>query len=509
MFKKILIANRGEIAVRIIRACQELDIKTVAIYSEADENALYTSIADECYCIGPPQASKSYLNIDMIMNVALKTGADAIHPGYGFLSENLAFAKACEDNGIVFIGPPSDAIDAMGSKINAKKIMKCANVPVLPGREEPIENPSDVIEIAEEIGYPVIIKASAGGGGMGMAVAYDKQELEEVVESTKSIAQSAFGDSTVFIEKYLENPRHIEIQILADKYGNVVHLGDRECSIQRRHQKLIEEAPSPIMTEELRKKMGDAAVLAAKAINYYSAGTVEFLYDNGEFYFLEMNTRVQVEHPITEIITGVDIVKEQIKIAYGEKLPFTQEDIVIRGHALECRINAEDPVNDFVPTPGVIKHYRSPGGPGIRIDSGIYGGAEIPPYYDSLISKFISYGNNREEAIARMKRALSEYIIIGLTTNIPFHRAVMDEIDFKNGNISTHYIEEHPEYLKENIMKYAIEARDEEKLYADKIFGKHKQVVAIAGGLNAYISSVVASNKNIDKCDEKYSEEQN
>lgn len=285
MFKKILIANRGEIAVRIIRACQELDIKTVAIYSEADENALYTSIADECYCIGPPQASKSYLNLDMIVHVAKKTGAEAIHPGYGFLSENLEFAKACENNGIVFIGPPSEAIDAMGSKINAKKIMKNANVPVLPGREEPIEDPEEVVEIAEEIGYPVIIKASAGGGGMGMAVAYNKQELKEVVESTKSIAQSAFGDSTVFIEKYLENPRHIEIQVLGDKYGNVVHLGDRECSIQRRHQKLIEEAPSPIMTEELRKKMGDAAISAAKAINYYSAGTVEFLYDNGEFYF--------------------------------------------------------------------------------------------------------------------------------------------------------------------------------------------------------------------------------
>ncbi len=508
MFKKILIANRGEIAVRIIRACKELDIKTVAVYSEADENALYTLIADECYCIGPPQASKSYLNIDMILHVAEKTGAEAIHPGYGFLSENTKFVKACNEKGIVFIGPSPEAMDAMGSKINAKKIMKEAGVPVLPGREDPIEDVSEVIEVAKEIGYPVIIKASAGGGGMGMAVAYNEEELKDVIESTKSIAQSAFGDSTVFIEKYLESPRHIEIQILADKYGNTVHLGDRECSIQRRHQKLIEEAPSPIMTNELRRKMGEAAVKAAKAINYYSAGTIEFLYDNGEFYFLEMNTRVQVEHPITELITGIDIVKQQIKIAYGEKLPFKQEDIKIRGHAIECRVNAEDPVHDFVPTPGTIKHYRSPGGPGIRVDSGIYGGAEIPPYYDSLISKFIAYGNNREEAIARMKRALSEYIVIGLTTNIPFHRAVMDEKDFKEGNLSTHYIEKHSKYLKENILKYHIENKEEEKIYMEKVFGKAKHIIAVAGGLNAYISNVVASNKNMDKYDEKYSDEQ-
>ncbi|WP_421078197.1 acetyl-CoA carboxylase biotin carboxylase subunit [Methanothermococcus sp. Ax23] len=505
MFKKVLIANRGEIAVRIIRACQELGIKTVAVYSEADEHSLYTTLADECYCIGPPQASKSYLNIDRIMNIAEKTGADAIHPGYGFLSENPKLAEACEERGIVFIGPPVEAIESMGSKINAKRIMKEAGVPVLPGREDPIEDPNEVIEVAEEIGYPVIIKASAGGGGMGMGVAYNRQELIETIESTKSIAQSAFGDSTVFIEKYLEKPRHIEIQILADKYGNVVHLGDRECSIQRRHQKLVEEAPAPIMTEELRARMGEAAVKAAKAINYYSAGTVEFLYSNGEFYFLEMNTRVQVEHPITEIITGCDIVKEQIRIAAGEKLSFTQEDVEIRGHAIECRINAEDAVNDFIPSPGKIKHYRSPGGPGIRLDSGVYGGAEIPPYYDSLIAKLIAYGKDRNEAIARMRRALSEYMIIGITTNIPFHRAVMEESDFIKGDISTHYIDDHAEYLKNKVIKYAMEAKDDEKRYSDKIFHDDRKIVALAGGLNAYITSI--ASKNVDKYDKKYSED--
>ena len=338
-----------------------------------------------------------------------------------------------------------------------------------------------------------------------MGVAYNRQELIETIESTKSIAQSAFGDSTVFIEKYLEKPRHIEIQILADKYGNVVHLGDRECSIQRRHQKLVEEAPAPIMTEELRARMGEAAVKAAKAINYYSAGTVEFLYSNGEFYFLEMNTRVQVEHPITEIITGCDIVKEQIRIAAGEKLSFTQEDVEIRGHAIECRINAEDAVNDFIPSPGKIKHYRSPGGPGIRLDSGVYGGAEIPPYYDSLIAKLIAYGKDRNEAIARMRRALSEYMIIGITTNIPFHRAVMEESDFIKGDISTHYIDDHAEYLKNKVIKYAMEAKDDEKRYSDKIFHDDRKIVALAGGLNAYITSI--ASKNVDKYDKKYSED--
>ncbi|HIP15993.1 MAG TPA: acetyl-CoA carboxylase biotin carboxylase subunit [Methanothermococcus okinawensis] len=503
MFKKILIANRGEIAVRVIRACQELGIKTVAVYSQADEHALFTSLADESYCIGPPQASKSYLNIERIIKVAKKSGAEAIHPGYGFLAENPEFTRACGENDIVFIGPPVKAIEAMGSKINAKKIMKKAGVPVLPGTDGPIEDIKDAVAIAEEIGYPVVVKASAGGGGIGMAVAHNEEELIETIESTQSIAKSAFGDPTIFLEKYLEKPRHIEIQILADKYGNVVYLGERECSIQRRHQKLIEEAPSPIMTEELRKKMGEAAVRAAKAIDYCNAGTVEFLYYNGEFYFLEMNTRIQVEHPITEIVTGIDIVKEQIKIAYGEKLSFRQEDIEIRGHAIECRINAEDPLREFVPSPGKIKYYRSPGGPGVRIDSGVCSGAEIPPYYDSMIAKLIAYGRDREEAIARMKRALKEYIILGVNTNIPFHRAVMEEEDFRKGNISTHYIEDHKKYLKEKITKYAIETMDLEKLFREKVFYDNKKIVALAGGLNAYITSVV----NRNKLNKKYSED--
>ncbi|EHP89144.1 acetyl-CoA carboxylase biotin carboxylase subunit [Methanotorris formicicus] len=500
MFEKVLIANRGEIAVRIIRACKELGIKTVAIYSEADEHSLYTSLADECYCIGPPPALKSYLNINAILNVAEKAGVDAIHPGYGFLSENANFARECKKRGFEFIGPSPEAIEAMGSKINAKRIMKKAGVPVLPGREEPIETEEEAVEVAEEIGYPVIIKASAGGGGMGMSVAYNKEELIEKIGSTKSIAKSAFGDATIFIEKYLEKPRHIEIQILGDKYGNMIHLGDRECSIQRRHQKLIEEAPSPIMTEDLREKMGEAAVRAGKAINYYSAGTVEFLYNDGEFYFLEMNTRIQVEHPITEMITGVDIVKEMIKIASGEELSIKQEDVVFRGHAIECRINAEDAINDFVPCPGKIKAYRSPGGPGIRLDSGVYRGAEIPPYYDSLISKLVAYGRDRNEAIARMRRALSEYIIIGVTTNIPFHRAVMEEEDFIKGNLSTHYVEEHWGVLKDRILKYAIEAKELDKLFIEKVFQDNKKVAAIVGGLNAYISRIIANNnKEKDK----------
>jgi len=497
MFKKVLIANRGEIAVRVIRACTELGIKTVAVYSEADEHSLYRNLADECYPIGEAPALKSYLNIERILKVAEKAGVDAIHPGYGFLSENVKFAEACAKRGIEFIGPPTNAIDVMGSKINAKKAMKIAGVPVLPGREEPIENEEDAIVVAEEIGYPVIIKASAGGGGIGMNVVYNKEELVDTINSTKSIAQSAFGDSTVFIEKYLEKPRHIEIQVVADKFGNVIHLGDRECSIQRRHQKLIEEAPSPIMTEELRAKMGDAAVKAAKAINYHSVGTVEFLYSNGEFYFLEMNTRVQVEHPITEVVTGVDIVKQQIKIAAGQKLDYTQDDITFRGHAIECRLNAEDAINDFVPSPGKIKYYRSPGGPGVRLDSGVFGGAEISPYYDSMVAKIITYGLTRQEAIERMRRALSEYIVLGIITNIPFHRAVLEEQNFVEGNLSTHYVEDNLCSFKPQMIKYAVEAKEEGKIFSDNVFHDNKKVIALAGGLNAYITSI--SNKNAEK----------
>ncbi|MEO2118041.1 MAG: acetyl-CoA carboxylase biotin carboxylase subunit [Methanocaldococcus sp.] len=499
MFNKVLIANRGEIAIRIMRACWELGIKTVAVYSEADKKSLHVTLADEAYCIGPAPAAKSYLNIEAILNVAEKAKVDAIHPGYGFLAENAEFARAVKKAGFEFIGPNPDAIEAMGSKINAKKIMKKAGVPLIPGSDGAVEDIDEAIEIAETIGFPVVVKASAGGGGMGMSVAYNKEELREVIESARNIAKSAFGDPTVFIEKYLENPRHIEIQLLGDKHGNIIHLGDRECSIQRRHQKLIEEAPSPIMTEELRERMGEAAIKAGKAINYDSAGTVEFLYENGNFYFLEMNTRIQVEHTVTEQVTGIDLVKAMIKIAAGEELTLKQEDVEIRGHAIECRINAEDPLNDFVPCPGKIKLYRSPGGPGVRIDSGVCGGAEIPPYYDSMIAKLITYGNSREEAIARMKRALKEYVIIGVKTNMPFHRAVLEEENFLKGNISTHYVEQNMNKLKEKMVKYALESRDLYSVVSEKVFEKNKKIAATVGGLTMYISQIMKENEMNNK----------
>ncbi len=496
MFNKVLIANRGEIAIRIIRACWELGIKTVAVYSKADKKSLHVSLADEAYCIGDAPAVKSYLNIDAILNVAEKAKVDAIHPGYGFLAENAKFARAVKKAGFEFIGPNPDAIEAMGSKINAKKIMRKAGVPLIPGSEGAVEDVDEAIEIAEEIGFPVVVKASAGGGGMGMSVAYNKEELKDVLESARNIAKSAFGDPTVFIEKYLENPRHIEIQLLGDKHGNIIHLGDRECSIQRRHQKLIEEAPSPIMTEELRERMGEAAIKAGKAINYDSAGTVEFLYENGNFYFLEMNTRIQVEHTVTEQVTGIDLVKAMIKIATGEELSIKQEDVKIRGHAIECRINAEDPLNDFVPCPGKIKLYRSPGGPGVRIDSGVCGGAEIPPYYDPMIAKLITYGNSREEAIARMRRALKEYVIVGVTTNIPFHRAVLEEENFLKGNLSTHYVEQNMPKLKKLMVKYALESRDLYSVVSEKVFEKNTKVAAVIGGLSMYVNLIMKEKNN-------------
>jgi pyruvate carboxylase subunit A len=495
MFNKVLIANRGEIAIRIMRACWELGIKTVAVYSEADKKSLHVTLADEAYCIGKAPAAKSYLNIEAILNVAEKAKVDAIHPGYGFLAENAEFARAVKKAGFEFIGPNPDAIEAMGSKINAKKIMKKAGVPLIPGSDGAIEDIDEAIDIAEAIGFPVVVKASAGGGGMGMSVAYNKEELKEVIESAKNIAKSAFGDPTVFIEKYLENPRHIEIQLLGDKHGNIIHLGDRECSIQRRHQKLIEEAPSPIMTEELRERMGEAAIKAGKAINYDSAGTVEFLYENGNFYFLEMNTRVQVEHTVTEQVTGIDIVKAMIKIAAGEELTLKQEDVEIRGHAIECRINAEDPLNDFVPCPGKIKLYRSPGGPGVRIDSGVCGGAEIPPYYDPMIAKLITYGNSREEAIVRMRRALKEYVIVGVTTNMPFHRAVLEDEKFIRGEISTHYVEQNMNRLKKKMVQYALESRDLYSVVSEKVFEKNKKIAAVVGGLTMYVSQIMRENE--------------
>ena len=440
MFKKILIANRGEIAVRIMRACREMGIKTVSVYSKADVNSLHRVYADESYCIGDPDPKKSYLNIDLILQIAKNCNAEAIHPGYGFLAENAEFAKRCEEEGIVFIGPKSKVIEAMGSKINARKIMKDIGVPVLPGSNE-IKDIDDAIKWANKIGYPIVIKASGGGGGIGINIVWNEDQLENAFYSAKRLSEKYFKDSSIYIEKYLPKPRHIEFQILADNYGNVVHLGERECSIQRRYQKLIEESPSPAINEELREKFGKIAVKGAKGIGYTNAGTVEFLYQDGEIYFLEMNTRLQVEHTVTEMVTGIDIVKEQIKIAYGECLEFGQEDISIRGHAIECRIYAEDPIN-FYPVSGKIKFYRSPGGIGIRIDSGVHMGCELPPYYDPLISKLVAWGRNRMEAINRMERALYEYIIEGVETNIPFHVAVMRNEEFRKGNTHTRFVEE-------------------------------------------------------------------
>jgi len=487
MFKKILIANRSEIAIRVMRACRELDVKTVAVYSEVDKNALFAKYADEAFPIGPAPAAQSYLNIDKIIEVAHKTGAEAIHPGYGFLSENEIFADRCEKEGIIFIGPSSHAIESVGSKIAAKKTMKAAGIPVIPGSKNGINNFDEAVKVAESIGYPVIVKASAGGGGIGMKVVRKTEELLETIESTQRVAKSSFGDATVFIEKYLEMPRHIEFQILADNYGNIIHVGDRECSIQRRHQKLIEESPSPIMTPELRERMGSDAIKAAEAINYTNAGTIEFLYSKGEYFFLEMNTRLQVEHPITEIVTGVDLAKEQLRIASGEELSYKQSDIQQRGWAIECRLNAEDPLNNFTPAPGKLRRYRSSGGPGVRVDSGVHTGFTITPFYDSLISKLTVWGRDRNEAIARMKRALYEYIIVGVTTNIPFHKAVMNNEYFRRGELTTHFIEDH-NIIKE--VEKIIEAEKEKgATLASALGADDKKVAAITAAVGTYIQN--------------------
>ncbi len=488
MFSKILVANRGEIAIRVMRACRELGIKSVAVYSEADKNALFTRYADEAYEIGKPAPSQSYLRIDRILEVAEKAGAEAIHPGYGFLAENPRLGEECERQGIKLIGPKSSVIEAMGDKITSKKLMRKAGVPVIPGTDQGVSDPDEAARIADSIGYPVIIKASAGGGGIGMRAVYEEDELIRAMESTQSVAASAFGDPTVYIEKYLERPRHIEFQVMADESGNVIHLADRECSIQRRHQKLIEEAPSPIMTPELRERMGSAAVKAAEYIGYENAGTVEFLYSNGDFYFLEMNTRIQVEHPITEVITGVDLVKEQIRVASGEELRFAQEDINIRGHAIECRINAENPLADFAPNPGKITGYRSPGGIGVRVDSGVYMNYEIPPFYDSMISKLIVWGMDRQEAINRMKRALSEYIILGVKTTIPFHKAIMRNDAFRRGELHTHFVDEYRRGIDAEMQKIVKEDQEMvERLQST--FLPSKKVAAISAAIGTYMHS--------------------
>jgi acetyl-CoA carboxylase biotin carboxylase subunit len=448
MFRKVLIANRGEIAVRIIRACRELGIQTVAVFSEADKEALHVRLADEAYCIGPAMARDSYLNFTNLMSVATLTGADAIHPGYGFLAENADFADICAACGITFIGPKPDAITKMGAKAVAKETMKAAGVPVLPGTDGVIQDLQEALDVAEEIGYPVIIKATAGGGGRGMRIARDPEELKKGVQTARMEAETAFGNPGVYIEKFLESPRHIEIQIMADQHGNVVYLGERDCSIQRRHQKLIEEAPSPAMTPELRKAMGEAAVKAAQAVDYVGAGTVEFLYQDGHFYFMEMNTRIQVEHPVTEWITGVDLVKEQILVAQGEPLSFSQEEVALEGWAIECRINAEDPGQNFRPSPGVIREYLPPGGIGVRVDSAVFPGYRIPPYYDSMIAKVITWGRTREESIARMRRALEEFVIEGVETTIPFHLQVLNHPKFLAGDINTKFLELYPITVK-------------------------------------------------------------
>ncbi len=443
MITKLLIANRGEIAVRIIRAAREMGIQPIVVYSEADKNSLHTKIADKAIKIGPASPTDSYLFYQNILAAALAVKADAIHPGYGFLAENSSFAEACEALKIKFIGPNPSAINKLGDKIEAKKIVKKAGVPVVPGSDGVIKSFEEAKKIINEIGYPVIIKASAGGGGRGMRIVFKDSDFENAFNYATTEAQQAFGDSNVYIEKYISNPKHIEIQVLADKYGNVVHLYERDCSVQRRHQKLLEETPSPVIDEETRKKMGEVAVKAAKAANYDSAGTVEFLYDleTKKYYFIEMNTRIQVEHPITEEITGIDLIKNQIRIADGEKLGLKQEDIPRFGHCIECRINAEDSENGFTPNPGELSQFIIPGGPGIRIDSGVYCGYKIPPYYDSMVAKLIVWGKNREEAINRMKRALGEFIIEGVKTTIPFHQKVMENRAFLSGEYTTSFID--------------------------------------------------------------------
>ncbi len=442
MIEKVLVANRGEIAVRIIRACREMDIETVAVYSTADKDALHVELADEAVCIGSPLPKNSYLNIENIVSAAVLTGCDALHPGFGFLSENAKFADICASCGIKFIGPDSKMIEMMGNKAKAREKMIEFGVPVVPGSEGKIEQVEDAILLSEEIGYPVILKAAAGGGGRGMRIVRKQEELEEAFMSASSEALSAFGDGSMYLEKYIEKPRHIEFQILGDAFGNIIHLGERDCSLQRRHQKVMEEAPSPFLSDKLREEMGEAAIKAAQAVGYKNAGTVEFIVDKeGRFYFIEMNTRIQVEHPVTEMITGVDLIKEQIRIASGKALSLTQDEVCIKGHAIECRVNAENPEQDFRPSAGTISELYLPGGRGIRVDSALYEGYKVPPQYDSMLAKVIAYGKTREEAIAVMKRALTEVSIGGIETNIFFQYQLLNQSEFIEGNFDTGFIE--------------------------------------------------------------------
>jgi acetyl-CoA carboxylase biotin carboxylase subunit len=441
MLDKIVIANRGEIALRIQRACREMGIKTVAVHSNADNNLKHVLLADETVCIGPAQSADSYLNMPAIISAAEVTDAVGVHPGYGFLSENADFAERVESSGFTFIGPPASAIRLMGDKVSAIQAMQAAGVPCVPGSDGPLgDDPDEVIKMAREIGYPIIIKASAGGGGRGMRVVHAEASLTAAITVTKAEARAAFGNDTVYMEKFLERPRHVEFQVIADTHGNAVYLGERDCSMQRRHQKVIEEAPAPGITEKQRKRIGERCVKACQEIGYRSAGTFEFLYQDDEFYFIEMNTRLQVEHPVTEMITGIDLVREQLLVASGEPLSIKQDDVKIQGHAIECRINAEDP-KSFMPSPGLINLYHPPGGPGVRVDSHIYSGYKVPPYYDSMIGKLITHGNNRDVAIARMKNALTEIVIEGIKTNVPLHQEIFQHAAFQQGGTDIHYLE--------------------------------------------------------------------
>lgn len=441
MFRKVLVANRGEISVRIIRACRELGIPTVAVYSEADANSLHVRLATDAYCIGPADSTKSYLSIPAIMSVAEISGADAIHPGYGFLSERPDFAEICEQHGIKFIGPSSESMKKMGDKANARKTMIENDVPVIPGTEI-VHDVKEIKRFAKKVGYPIILKATAGGGGKGMRVVRNDDEIDTNFTLCRTEAGKAFGNPDVYCEKYLEHPRHIEVQIIGDQYGNYIYLGERDCSVQRRHQKLLEEAPSPAIDEKMRKKMGEAAIRAAKAVKYEGVGTCEFLLEDGKWYFMEMNTRVQVEHCVTEMISRVDIVREQIRVAEGEKLGYRQRDIKLNGHAIECRINAENPDKDFMPCPGTIEGYVQPGGFGVRVDSHVYPGYKIPPYYDSMIGKLICWGENRNQARRRIYQALKEYVVIGVPTTIPFHQSIIEDEVFISGNFNTTFLED-------------------------------------------------------------------
>ena len=442
MFRSILIANRGEIAVRIIRACRNMGIKSIAVYSKEDKDSLHVQLADRRVCIGEGPAKNSYLNMERIISAAKNTDADAIHPGFGFLSENADFVRLCKENGIVFIGPSAEVIDSMGNKSNARKTMMEAGVPVVPGTKEPVYDAATGEKLADEIGYPVMIKASSGGGGKGMRVSRSKEDFEFNFNTAQRESANAFGDDTMYIEKFIENPRHVEIQIMADGHGNVVALGERDCSVQRNHQKLIEESPSPAISDGQRKKMGEIAVKAAKAAEYYSAGTIEFLRDkHGDFYFIEMNTRIQVEHPVTEWVTGIDLIREQIRIAAGKHLTYTQEDVHVHGHAIEVRINAEDTEHDFRPSPGTVTNVHFPGGKGVRIDSALFAGYQIPPYYDSMIAKLIVYDKNRELALRKLRNALGELVLEGVKTNIDYQYEIINDEDFIEGNVDTGFIE--------------------------------------------------------------------